>query len=81
MSSLLPIHNQGVKKWACPILIKITRLDLDASYNENGLNLFSNPTPCLLVLIIIKCSKLVTIKAQTLLNFGASPCFIIKELM
>jgi hypothetical protein len=56
------------------------RLDLDASCNENGPNLFSNPTPYFLVLIIIKCSKLVMIEAQTLLDFGGLTCFMDKEL-
>ncbi len=53
-----------------------TRLDLDASCNENGPNLFSNPAPCSLVPIIIKCSKLVIMDAQTLIDYGASTCFM-----
>jgi hypothetical protein len=56
-------------------------LDLDASCNEKGHNLFLDPTLCLLILIIIKCSKLVMIEAQTLLNFDALTCFIDKELV
>ncbi len=42
---------------------KDPRLDLNASCNENGPNLFSNPTPYFLVPIIVICIKLVTIKA------------------
>jgi hypothetical protein len=58
-----------------------TKLDLDASCNENGLDLFSDPTPCFLVPIIVKCIKLVSMEAQTLLDFNASTCFINKELV
>jgi len=57
------------------------RLDLDGSCNENGPNLFSDPTQCFLVPIIVKCSKFVTIKAQALIDFGSSTCFMNKELM
>jgi hypothetical protein len=40
----------------------------------------SNPTPYFLLLITIKCEKFITMKSQTLFNFGASLCFINKEL-
>jgi hypothetical protein len=57
------------------------RLDLDASCNENGLNLFLNPTPCFLVPIIVKCNNLVIMEAQALIDFDASTCFMDKELV
>jgi hypothetical protein len=57
------------------------RLDLDASCNENGPNLFSNPTTCLLVPIIIKCDKIMTMEAPTLLNSSSSTCFVNKKLV
>jgi len=41
----------------------------------------SNPTPYFLLLITIKCEKFMTMKSQTLFNFGASLCFINKELV
>jgi hypothetical protein len=56
-------------------------LDLDASCNENDPNLSSNPTPYFLVPIIVKCSKLVTMEARTLLDFGALACFMDKKLV
>jgi len=59
--------TKGNGKRTCPILVGIVRLDLDASCNENGPNLSLDPAPCFLVLIIIKCSKLVIMEAQTLL--------------
>jgi hypothetical protein len=55
--------TKGVGKQACPLSIGTTRLDLDASCNENGLSLSSDLTPCFLVPIIIKCNKLVTMEA------------------
>ncbi len=70
-----------IKKQAYIVLVGIARLDLDASCNENGPNLFSDPTPCFLILIIVKCSKLVTMEAQTFLDLGASSCFMDKELV
>jgi hypothetical protein len=73
--------TKRVGKWACPISIGTTRLDLDASCNENGPNLYWNPTPCFLVLITIKCRKLVTMEAQALINYGASTCFMDKGLV
>jgi len=57
------------------------RLDLDASCNENGPNLFSNPATCLLVPIIVKCDKLMTMEAQTHFNSSTSTCFINKKLV
>jgi hypothetical protein len=57
------------------------RLNLDASCNENGPNLSLDPTPYFLVPIIVKCNKLVTMEAQTLFDFGASTCFMDKELV
>jgi hypothetical protein len=59
----------------------IARLDLDASCNENGPNLFYDPTPCFLILIIVKCNKLVMIKAQTFLNFNTLTCFMDEDLV
>jgi len=35
--------TKGFEKQACLILIGTTRLDLDASFNENGPSLSSNP--------------------------------------
>ncbi len=61
--SLLPILNQRSWKRACPVLVGTARLDLDASCNENGPSLSLDPTPCFLVLIIVKFSKLVTMEA------------------
>jgi hypothetical protein len=58
-----------------------TKVDLDATCNENGPNLFSNPTPCFLVPITIKCSKVVSMEAQTLFDFSSLACFINKELV
>jgi hypothetical protein len=69
---------KGVKKQACPVSIGTARLDLDKSCNENGPNLYWNPTPCFLVLITIKCRKLVTMEAQSFINYGASTCFMDK---
>jgi hypothetical protein len=57
------------------------KLDLDASCNENDPNLFSNPTTCLLVPIIVKCDKLMTMEAQTFLNSNTSTCFIYKKMV
>jgi hypothetical protein len=57
------------------------RLYLDASCNENGLSLFLDPTSYFLVPIIVKCSKLVIMEAQTFLDFDASTCFMDKELV
>jgi hypothetical protein len=57
------------------------RLDVDASCNENGPNLFSDLTSCFLIPIIVKWSKLVTMEAQTFLDFGALICFIEKEMV
>jgi len=36
------------------VLIGTVRLDLNASCVQNGLTLFSKPTPCILLLITIK---------------------------
>ncbi len=71
--------TKGIKKQTCSFSVRTTRLNLDASCNENGANLFSNPTPCLLVPIIIKYNKLVTMEAQTFLDSSALTCFIDKE--
>jgi hypothetical protein len=57
------------------------RLDLDVSCNENGLNLSLDPSQCFLVPIIVKCSKLVTMEAQALLESSALTCFMDKELV
>jgi hypothetical protein len=57
------------------------RLNLDASCNENGPILSLDLMPCVLVLIIVKSSKLVTMEAQTFLNSGASTCIMDKELV
>jgi hypothetical protein len=54
------------------------RLNLDATCNENGPNLSSYPTPCLLILIIVKCNKLVTMEAQSLFDSNALTCFMDK---
>jgi hypothetical protein len=56
-------------------------LDLDAPCNDNGPNLSLDPTPCFLVPIIVKCNKLVMMEAQAFFYFGASTCFMDKELM
>jgi len=58
----------GVGKPTCLVSIGTTRLDLDASCSENGPNLSLDPTPCFLVPIIVKCSKLVIMEAQALLD-------------
>jgi hypothetical protein len=71
---------KGVRKRTCLILIRTTRLDLDASCNDNGPNL-SNPAPCFLVPIIVKCNKLVTMEAPTFRDSNSSTCFIDNELM
>jgi len=54
-------------------------MDLNASCILNNPSLYSNPTPCLLLLIMIKCIKPMTIKIQTLFDFGAYACLIDKE--
>lgn len=51
------------------------------SYLQNGPILYSNPTLCFLLPIVIKCNKSTTMKTQTLFNFNASMCFINKELV
>jgi hypothetical protein len=73
--------TKGVEKPTCLVLVETMRLDLDASCNENGLNLFLNPTPCFLVPIIVKCNNLVIMEAQALIDFDASTCFMDKELV
>jgi hypothetical protein len=52
------------------------KLNLDASCNKNGPTLFLDPTPCFLILIIVKCNKLVMMEAQIVLDSGASTCFM-----
>jgi hypothetical protein len=42
-------------------------LNFDASCNENACSLSSNPTPCFLLSIIVKCYKLLMTEAQTFL--------------
>ncbi len=69
--------TKGVKQQECPFSIGIVRLDLDASCDENGPNLSLDPTPCFLVLIIVKCSKLV----PKHFYFSTLTCFMNKELM
>jgi len=49
--------TRGFGKWACLVSIMITRLDLDASCNENGPSLSSNSTPYFLAPIIVKCKR------------------------
>jgi hypothetical protein len=57
------------------------KLELDASCNENGPGLSLDPTQCLLVPIIVKCNKFVTVEAQTLIDVGTSTCFMDKEFV
>jgi hypothetical protein len=45
-----------------------------------GPNLYSYLAPCFLVIIIVKCNKLVIMEAQTFFYFSALMCFIDKEL-
>jgi hypothetical protein len=78
---MLPIHNQMSQKMNMSSFIKDSKVDLDASCDENGPNLSSNPAPCFLVPIIIKCSKLVMMDAQTFFYFSTSTCFVDKELV
>jgi hypothetical protein len=73
--------TRGIEKQACLVSIKTMRLNFDASCNENGSSLFLDSTPCFLVTIIVKCNKLVTTEAQTLVDYGALACFMDKELM
>jgi hypothetical protein len=73
--------TRGIKTWACQISIDIARLDLDASCNDNGLAYFQTQHHVFLVPIIVKCNKLVMMEAQTFLNFGASTCFMDKEVV
>jgi hypothetical protein len=40
------------------------RLDINASCDENGPILFLDSTPCFLILIIIKCNKLMVMETQ-----------------
>ncbi len=61
----------GIKLW----------LDLSASCNQNGPHLFSNPTPCFLLPITIKCKRSTTMKIEALFDSSASTCFIDKELV
>jgi hypothetical protein len=62
-------------------LSKDYKVGPDASCNENGPNVFSNPAPCFLIPIIIKCNKLVIIEAQTFLDSNTLTCFMDKELV
>ncbi len=73
--------TRGVGKWTFLVSKRTTRPDLDASCNENGFSLSLDPTPCFLVPIIVKCSKLITMEAQAFHDYGASTCFIDKELV
>ncbi len=61
--------------------IGTTRLDFDASCNGNGFSITLDPMPCFLVPIIVKCNKLLTMEAQTFLDYGAYVCFIDKDLV
>jgi hypothetical protein len=72
---------KGVEKQTCPISIGTTKLDLDASCNENGPSLFSDPTPCFLIPIIVKCIKFMIMEAQTFLDSSTLACFIDKDLV
>jgi hypothetical protein len=56
------------------------KLDVHASCDENGPQLFSAPTPCFLIPITIKCGKHMTMEAHALLDFGVSTCFIDKKI-
>jgi hypothetical protein len=57
------------------------KLDSEASRVQNGPNLPSNSTPCFLLPIMNKYNKSMTMEIKTLFDFGASPCFIDKELV
>jgi hypothetical protein len=79
---LSPIHNHRSRKTSMdPISIRTVRLDLNASCNENGPGLSLDPIPCFLILIIVKCNKLMMMEAQTLLDSNTSTCFMDEELM
>ncbi len=56
-------------------------LNLDTSCIQNSPTLFSKPTPCFLLPIMIKCNKSMIMWTQTLFDLGASTCFINKELV
>ncbi len=55
--------------------------NLDASCDQNGLNLFSNPTLCFVLSIKTKCNKSTIMKIKTFFDYGASTWFIEKELV
>jgi hypothetical protein len=55
-------------------------LDSDASCVQNGPNLLLDPTLCFLSLIT-KYNKSMMMETKTLFDFGASTCFIDKELV
>jgi hypothetical protein len=57
------------------------KLNRNALSNEIGSNISLDPTPCFFIPIIVKCNIVVTMEAQTLVDFSASTCFIYKELM
>ncbi len=77
MPFLLSIHNKRSQKTSIDlVLVGTTKLDLNPSCNENGHGLSLDPTPCFLVLIIVKCNKLVMMEAQTLLDSNASTCYV-----
>jgi hypothetical protein len=40
------------------------KLDINASCDKNGPSLFLDSTPCFLILIIIKCNKLMVMETQ-----------------
>ncbi len=73
--------TRRVEKQACLVPIGIVRMHFNASCDENGPNLSSNPTPCFLVPTIVKCSKLVMMEAQTLLYFYTLACLMDNELV
>jgi len=49
--------------------------------DQNGLNLFSNPTLRFVLSIVTKCNKSRTMKSKAFFDYGASTWFIEKELM
>ncbi len=56
-------------------------MDFNVSYYKNGHNLSLDPTPCFLILIIIKSYKVVTMETQAFIDYGAFGCLTNKELV
>ncbi len=69
------------RKWGCPILIRILRLDSNTSCVQNGPSLLLDPTPCFLLPIMIKYDRSMTMDTKALLDSTVSAYFINKELM